>query len=57
VTGKRVFCCRVVGMDPELEGWSRETVVKILADRMNRAEPHERGAPGGSHARRQAGMT
>ena len=26
--------CRVVDMDPELEGRSRETVVKILADRM-----------------------
>ena len=32
VTGKRVFQCRVVDMDPELEGRSRETVVKILAD-------------------------
>jgi hypothetical protein len=34
VTGKRVFSCRVVDMDPDLEGRSRETVVKILADRM-----------------------
>jgi hypothetical protein len=34
VTGKRVFQCRVVDMDPELEGRSREVVVKILADRM-----------------------
>ena len=33
-TGKPVFQCRVVDMDPELEGRSRETVVKILADRM-----------------------
>ena len=33
LTGKRVFQCRVVDMDPELEGRSRETVVKILADR------------------------
>ena len=33
VTGKRVFQCRVVDMDPELEGRSREVVVKILADR------------------------
>jgi hypothetical protein len=33
VTGKRVFQCRVADMDPELEGRSRETVVKILADR------------------------
>jgi hypothetical protein len=32
VTGKRVFQCRVVDMDPDLEGRSRETVVKILAD-------------------------
>jgi len=32
VTGKRVFQCRVVDMDPDLEGHSRETVVKILAD-------------------------
>ena len=33
LTGKRVFQCRVADMDPELEGRSRETVVKILADR------------------------
>jgi hypothetical protein len=33
VTGKRVFSCRVVDMDPDLEGRSREVVVKILADR------------------------
>jgi hypothetical protein len=33
-TGKPVFQCRVMNMDPELEGRSRETVVKILADRM-----------------------
>jgi hypothetical protein len=32
VTGKRVFQCRVVDMDPELEDRSRETVVKILTD-------------------------
>jgi hypothetical protein len=32
VTGKRVFQCRVVDMDGELEGRSRETVVKILTD-------------------------
>src|ERR1022692_187834 len=34
VTGRRVFQCRVVDMDPDLEGRSREVVVKILADRM-----------------------
>jgi hypothetical protein len=34
VTGKRVFQCRVVDMDAELEGRSRETVVKIVADYM-----------------------
>ena len=34
VTGTRVFQCRVMDMDPELEGRSRETVVKILSDRM-----------------------
>ena len=34
VTGRRVFQCRVVDMDPELEGRSRETVVKIIADRL-----------------------
>ena len=28
-----MFQCRVADMDPELEGRSRETVVKILADR------------------------
>jgi hypothetical protein len=33
-TGQRVFSCRVMDMDPELEGRSRETVVKVLADRM-----------------------
>src|ERR1700748_1760698 len=33
VTGKRVWQCRVADMDPELEGRSRETVVKLLADR------------------------
>ena len=33
-TGKPVFQCRVSDMDPELEGRQRETVVKILADRM-----------------------
>ena len=32
-TGKPVFQCRVSDRDPELEGRSRETVVKILADR------------------------
>ncbi len=34
LTGQRVYQCRVVDLDPELEGRSRETVVKILADRM-----------------------
>jgi hypothetical protein len=34
LTGRKVFQCRVVDMDPELEGRSREVVVKILADRM-----------------------
>jgi hypothetical protein len=34
VTGRHVFQCRVVDMDPDLEGRSREVVVKILADRM-----------------------
>jgi len=33
LTGKRVWQCRVVDMDPELEGRSREVVVKISADR------------------------
>jgi hypothetical protein len=33
VTGKRVYQCRVVDMDPELEGRARETVVKVIADR------------------------
>src|SRR5215831_4531365 len=32
VTGKRVFQCRVVDMDSDLEGRSRETVVKIIND-------------------------
>lgn len=34
LTGKPVFQVRVVDMDPELTGRSREVVVKILADRM-----------------------
>jgi hypothetical protein len=34
ITGRRVFQCRVMDMDAELAGRSRETVVKILADRM-----------------------
>ncbi len=34
ITGKSVFQCRVMDMDPELEGRSREVVVKIIADRM-----------------------
>jgi hypothetical protein len=38
-TGQRVFQCRVVDMDPELEGRSRETVAKILADRMPTRRP------------------
>jgi hypothetical protein len=33
LTGKRVYQCRVMDMDPELDGRARETVVKILADR------------------------
>jgi hypothetical protein len=33
-TGQPVFSVRVMDMDPELEGRSREVVVKILADRM-----------------------
>ncbi len=32
VTGQRVFTCRVMDMDPELDGRSREVAVKILAD-------------------------
>src|ERR1700722_8014447 len=32
VTGTRVFQCRVVDMDAELEGRSRETVLKTLTD-------------------------
>jgi hypothetical protein len=34
ITGKRVYQCRVVDMDPEREGHSRETVVKIVADQL-----------------------
>jgi hypothetical protein len=33
LTGKRVWQCRVVDMDPGLEGRSREVVVKIITDR------------------------
>jgi hypothetical protein len=34
VTGKPVFQVRVVDMDPDLTGRSREVVVKVVADRM-----------------------
>ena len=33
LTGKPVWQCRVADMDPDLAGRSRETVVKIIADR------------------------
>jgi hypothetical protein len=33
LTGKRMWQCRVMDMDPELEGRSREVAVKIVADR------------------------
>jgi hypothetical protein len=33
LTGKRVWQCRVADLDPDLAGRSRETVVKIVADR------------------------
>ena len=33
LTGKRVWQCRVADLDPDLAGRSRETVVKIIADR------------------------
>jgi hypothetical protein len=33
VTGRRVWQCRVSDLDPDLAGRTRETVVKILADR------------------------
>lgn len=32
VTGQRVWSCRVMDMDPDLNGRSREIAVKILAD-------------------------
>src|SRR3954452_9014288 len=32
VTGQRVWSCRVMDMDPELDGRSREVAGKILAD-------------------------
>ena len=32
VTGQRVYSCRVMDMDPELDGRSREVAVKILGD-------------------------
>lgn len=34
LTRQRVFECRVVDMDPERKGWSRQTEVKIVADQM-----------------------
>jgi hypothetical protein len=32
VTGQRVWSCRVIDLDPELDGRSREVAVKILAE-------------------------
>jgi hypothetical protein len=32
ITGQRVYQCWVVDMDPERKGWSRVTLVKIVAD-------------------------
>jgi hypothetical protein len=34
LTGKPVFQVRVIDLDPELSGRSREVVVKVVADRM-----------------------
>jgi hypothetical protein len=34
ITGQRVYQCWVVDMDPERKGWSRVTLVKIVADQM-----------------------
>ena len=34
LTGKPVFQVRVIDLDPELSGRSREVVVKVIADRM-----------------------
>src|SRR5215469_8515939 len=34
ITSKRVYQCRVVDMDPDRKGWSRQTPVKIVADQM-----------------------
>ena len=34
ITGKPVFQVRVVDLDPDLAGRSREVVVKVIADRM-----------------------
>jgi hypothetical protein len=34
LTGKPVFQVRVIDLDPELAGRSREVVVKVVADRM-----------------------
>jgi hypothetical protein len=34
ITSQRVYLCRVVDMDPDRKGWSRQTEVKIVADQM-----------------------
>jgi hypothetical protein len=53
-TGQRVFSVRVMDIDPELEGRSRETVVKILADRMPVRRPGRRSSWSSSRRRRTA---
>jgi hypothetical protein len=45
LTGKRVFSCPVMDMDPEAEGQWRETEVKVVADRMPDLPPPANGLP------------
>jgi hypothetical protein len=52
LTGKRVFQCRVADIDPELEGRSRETVVKITG--RPAAGPAHRAAVRAGRVRRAA---
>ena len=45
LTRKPVFSCRVLDMDPDREGQLRETVVKVVAERMPVLPPQADGLP------------
>jgi len=45
LTGRRVFSCRVMDMDPDREGQLRETVVKVVAERLPALPSPANGLP------------